>query len=116
MFLNLLANSGHAIRQKRETTGESLTEQIRISTFSQQDHVGVTVSDTGIGIPEEIKEKIFEPFFTTKEVGQGMGLGLSILYGIVKEYGGQIDVESDPGKGTTFRNLFPIAGSLAPVE
>ncbi len=116
VFLNLLANSGHAIRQKRETTGESLTEQIRISTFSQQDHVGVTVSDTGIGIPEEIKEKIFEPFFTTKEVGQGMGLGLSILYGIVKEYGGQIDVESDPGKGTTFRNLFPIAGSLAPVE
>ncbi len=116
VFLNLLANSGHAIRQKRETTGKSLREQIRISTFSQQDHVGVTVSDTGIGIPEEIKEKIFEPFFTTKEVGQGMGLGLSILYGIVKEYGGQIDVESDPGKGTTFRNLFPIAGSLAPVE
>ena len=116
VFLNLLANSGHAIRQKRETTGKSLTEQIRISTFSQQDHVGVTVSDTGIGIPEEIKEKIFEPFFTTKEVGQGMGLGLSILYGIVKEYGGQIDVESDPGKGTTFRNLFPIAGSVTPVE
>jgi signal transduction histidine kinase len=71
----------------------------------------VTVSDTGIGIPEEIKEKIFEPFFTTKEVGKGMGLGLSILYGIVKEYRGEIDIESVPGKGTTFRHVFPVADS-----
>jgi signal transduction histidine kinase len=64
----------------------------------------------------EIKEKIFEPFFTTKEVGKGMGLGLSILYGIVKEYGGEIDIESEPGKGTSFKQIFPIAGSEATVE
>ena len=74
------------------------------------DQVGVTVSDTGIGIPEEIKDKIFEPFFTTKEVGKGMGLGLSILYGIVKEYGGEIDIESVPGQGTSFKHIFPRAG------
>ena len=75
----------------------------------------VTVSDTGVGIPEEIREKIFEPFFTTKEVGKGMGLGLSILYGIVKEYGGEIDIESAPGKGTSFRLVFPIAGKEHPT-
>jgi signal transduction histidine kinase len=64
----------------------------------------------------EIKEKIFEPFFTTKEVGKGMGLGLSILYGIVKEYGGKIDIDSVPGKGTSFKQIFPIAGSESTAE
>jgi len=69
----------------------------------------VTVSDTGIGIPEEIRDKIFEPFFTTKDVGKGMGLGLSILYGIVKEYGGEIEIQSKPGQGAVFKHIFPIA-------
>ena len=116
VFFNLLANAKDAIQLKREAAGKTFSEQINISTYSQDDHVVVTVSDTGIGIPEEIKEKIFEPFFTTKELGKGMGLGLSILYGIVKEYGGEIDIESVPGKETTFRHIFPIAVSKAPVE
>jgi len=116
VFFNLLANAKDAIQQKRATAGKTFPEQINISSYIQDDHVVVTVSDTGIGIPEEIKEKIFEPFFTTKEVGKGMGLGLSILYGIVKEYGGEIDIESVPGKETTFRHIFPIAVSKAPVE
>ena len=116
VFFNLLANAKDAIQLKREAAGKTFSEQINISTYSQDDHVVVTVSDTGIGIPEEIKDKIFEPFFTTKEVGKGMGLGLSILYGIVKEYGGEIDIESLPGKETTFRHIFPIAVSKAPVE
>ncbi len=71
--------------------------------------VVVTVEDTGIGIPPENMDKIFEPFFTTKEVGKGTGLGMSISYGIVKDYGGTIEVRSDVNAGTTFRLTFPVA-------
>jgi PAS domain S-box-containing protein len=98
VLLNLLLNADHAMAE-----GGTL----RLGLRSDGDHVILSVSDTGHGIPQEILSKIFTPFFTTKEVGKGTGLGLTVVHGIIEEHGGTIDVESDVGKGTTFTITLP---------
>jgi two-component system C4-dicarboxylate transport sensor histidine kinase DctB len=68
----------------------------------------IEVSDTGAGIAAEHLKSLFDPFFTTKEIGEGLGLGLSISYGIVREFGGDILVDSAPGRGSTFKVVIPL--------
>ena len=100
VFLNLLVNAAHAITAERGT--------ITIRTGHSGDQVWVEVSDNGSGIARENIGRIFDPFFTTKPVGKGTGLGLSLSYGIVKKHHGHIDVNSEPGMGTTFRVSLPL--------
>ncbi len=101
VFLNLIINAAEAM----EGNG-----QLFLSTRHDREGncVEVEVKDTGPGISEENLEKIFDPFFTTKETGHGVGLGLAISFGIIKEHNGNISVESTPGKGATFTVSLPV--------
>jgi two-component system NtrC family sensor kinase len=98
VMLNIIKNAKEAMPK-----GGTLT----VRTTKEDKHVLIHVQDTGVGIPEEIKDKIFEAFFTTKQKVKGVGLGLSVCYGIIKDHGGEIKVESEEGKGTTFTIRLP---------
>jgi len=109
VFFNLVTNARDAVNMRRDTAENGAgPREISIRSWLEGDRVAVTVSDTGCGITPQDLQKIFEPFFTTKTMGHGMGLGLSISYGIVKDYGGDIEVGSEPGEGTTFKLTFPL--------
>jgi CheY-like chemotaxis protein len=112
VFLNLLINAAHAIPE-----GAADRNEIRVSTWvDAQGRAVVEVSDTGAGIPEEIRPRVLEPFFTTKPVGEGTGLGLSLCHGIITNLGGELRFDSEVGKGTTFRVVLApraVAGEVA---
>ena len=104
VFLNLVLNA----RDAMESGG-----RLEVATAAQDSAVRVLVRDSGSGIAPENLARIFDPFFTTKGAKRGTGLGLSVSYGIVREHGGDIEVASEPGRGTRFTLLFPVAGSPA---
>jgi CheY-like chemotaxis protein/two-component sensor histidine kinase len=111
VFLNLLLNAAHAIPE-----GETERNEIRVSTRTDgRGYAIVEVRDSGMGIPVEIRERIFDPFFTTKPVGEGTGLGLWICHGIVSALGGEVKVDSEIGRGSTFRVTLPPALMDAPA-
>lgn len=99
VFMNILANAIQAIPGKGS---------IFITTAKVNDQAVISIADTGIGMPEEIRKKIFDPFFTTKEVGEGTGLGLSISYGIIEKHHGALTVESELNRGTRFIIAIPL--------
>jgi signal transduction histidine kinase/ActR/RegA family two-component response regulator len=116
VLMNLATNAAHAMREK----GGDLTIGLSSATFPQGGnlpdpelepgaYLQLSVKDTGTGMTEEIRQKIFEPFFTTKGPGQGTGMGLAVVYGIVKSHGGTVTVQSEVGRGSTFAVLLPRA-------
>src|SRR6185436_11546789 len=109
VFINLLTNA-------RDALADSKRKAIRIASSRDDERIRIAFSDTGPGIPLELQQRIFDPFFTTKEVGTGTGLGLSITYSILKEYGGEISVDSRPGKGAMFLVELPFADEEPPQE
>ena len=112
--MNIISNAAESMES---TAGGVLRIDARSS--DPKSNIIVKISDTGVGIPSDNFSKLFEPFFTTKKKGKGIGLGLSVAYGIVKEHGGSIFVDSQLGKGTTFRIALPFEnkeGCQAPAN
>jgi signal transduction histidine kinase len=107
VFLNLFINAAHAVGDVVGKSGGKGV--IRVKTARQGDSIVVTISDSGTGIPEQVRDRIFDPFFTTKEVGKGTGQGLALARTIVVEkHGGAISFETEMGKGTTFKIVLPL--------
>jgi CheY-like chemotaxis protein len=116
--LNLCVNARDAIPNGgaiRFSTSLLTKEQVpqKFSPIEQDRYLTLEVVDSGTGMSEETAKRIFEPFFTTKEVGKGTGLGLAVLYGVVKSHGGFVDVQSTPGLGTTFTLYLPVTSAAA---
>ena len=108
VILNLIVNAAHAIEMGRPE-GDTTKGVITIATRALDDEVEIRISDTGCGVPDDIKDRIFDPFFTTKEVGKGTGQGLAMAYKtVVEQHQGHIAVESTPGDGSTFSIRLPL--------
>ncbi len=115
VLMNLCANAAHAMRERGGVLEVGLGQQyinagqaLHHPELKEQSYLKITVSDTGHGIDPSVMDRIFDPFFTTKGPGEGTGLGLSMVYGIVKNHDGVISVSSEPEKGTTFTIYLPL--------
>ena len=114
VLMNLASNAGHAMREKGGVldlvltdAGDDIEEVAALLNLPPGSYLELTVSDTGIGMPSSVAEMAFDPYFTTKIKGEGTGLGLSVVHGIMKKIGGAITVRSTPGRGTSFRMFLP---------
>ncbi|MGB8106315.1 MAG: ATP-binding protein, partial [Pseudolabrys sp.] len=114
VLLNLFSNGFYAATKRgAETNGGNYEPTLAAATKNRGDRVEITIRDNGMGIPADVKEKMFNPFFTTKPAGEGTGLGLSISHDIVvKQHGGSIEVETQPGEFTEIKIVLPRAGAL----
>ncbi|WP_022852990.1 PAS domain-containing hybrid sensor histidine kinase/response regulator [Thermodesulfatator atlanticus] len=113
IIMNLVVNARDAMPEGGELTIKLEIKEADVSSFNEPDQDSIyavlSITDSGTGIPEEILPHIFEPFFTTKPPGKGTGLGLAMVYSLVKQYGGHISVYTEKGKGTTFKLYFPVS-------
>ena len=123
VVMNLCTNASHSMLDKGGVLTVNLSDLelnsefiSRHSDLSPGSYIMLTITDTGHGMPPEVLEKIFDPFFTTKEKGEGTGMGLSVVHGIVHSHGGTIYAYSEPGKGSTFKVFFPAIESLMTSE
>jgi nitrogen-specific signal transduction histidine kinase/CheY-like chemotaxis protein len=121
VFMNLYVNAWQAMpgggHVYLETTNLTITENDEKSSYMKPGkYVKISLTDTGLGMDEKTKARIFEPFFTTKEMGRGTGLGLAMVYGIVKGHNGHIDVYSEKGRGTTFNIYLPASEREALID
>jgi signal transduction histidine kinase len=107
VFLNIITNACQAIVDKQDADDEA-PGKLTLETRQEGEYIAIHIQDTGVGIARDIRPHIFDPFFTTKAVGQGVGLGLSISYEIVRKHDGSIMVESEPGAGSCFTVLLPL--------
>jgi len=114
VLLNLMSNGFYAVAKRRSEDQSGFEPALSVSTRNCGDHVEVRIRDNGVGIPPEVSEKMFDPFFTTKPPGEGTGLGLSMSHDIiVKQHGGRIDVETEPGEFTEFTILLPRESNIS---
>lgn len=123
ILMNLCTNASHAMQKNGGVLDINLDEiefdskiKIQYPAIMEGKYLRLTVSDTGHGIPKEEIEQIFDPYFTTKEKGEGTGLGLAVVHGIVKSHNGHIRVYSKPGKGTTFHIYLPLIKTISIKE
>ena len=112
-LINMAANARDAMSDGGkftiETTPANLDKKqaVQYQSLTPGRYVVITITDTGSGMPDHVRQRIFDPFYTTKPAGQGTGLGLSMVYGLIQQSGGHIEVESAPGRGTKFKILLP---------